>query len=357
MDKRRRMAEAARAAGFSLVLLAMIAWGNWYVDSYGVFRVTYDKIAACLAAKRNIAGLTESKANERDLAAAFIKNPDTRPEYGIFGSSRVFMFEGQMMGKESFYNFGMSAANLYDIIGLMGALDSYDKIPGHVLLCLEASLFNRETVTSQYWNEYIDYWNGLTGRPCKNTGYHMEKWFSPNYFKYNMRLFFSEGNAARYHVSVSDNWDNDLSTKHYDGSLTYWSAYRYRNAERLAVADEVKQVLDSGIIQRIHNYDEFDETMKQDFENMIRKLQSKGIEVSFYLPPYQADIYQYISEHEEYAVVAQMEEYVLDTASEAGISVYGSYDPERIGLGMEDWYDPYHIVKEKVMSTFYLRQN
>lgn len=91
------MTEAARAAGFIVILLSLIAWGNWYVDSYGVFRVTYDKIAACLAAKRNIAGLTESKANERDLAAAYIQNPDTKPEYGVFGSSRVFMFEGQMM--------------------------------------------------------------------------------------------------------------------------------------------------------------------------------------------------------------------------------------------------------------------
>lgn len=62
-----------KAALFLLPLLLFIGWVNWYVDSYALLRVTYDDIAAQMAAGKNVEGLEDSDYNDRNLLAARIK--------------------------------------------------------------------------------------------------------------------------------------------------------------------------------------------------------------------------------------------------------------------------------------------
>ena len=49
-----------KPALFLLPLLLFIGWVNWYVDSYALLRVTYDDIAAQMAAGKNGEGLEDS---------------------------------------------------------------------------------------------------------------------------------------------------------------------------------------------------------------------------------------------------------------------------------------------------------
>ena len=49
-----------KAALFLLPLLIFIGWVNWYVDSYALLRVTYDDVAAQMAAGKHVGGLEDS---------------------------------------------------------------------------------------------------------------------------------------------------------------------------------------------------------------------------------------------------------------------------------------------------------
>ncbi len=82
-----------KAVLFLLPLFLFIGWVNWYVDSYALLRVTYDEIAAQMAAGKNVEGLEESDYNDRNLLAARLTGMEKAPQIMALGSSRVYTFE------------------------------------------------------------------------------------------------------------------------------------------------------------------------------------------------------------------------------------------------------------------------
>ncbi len=68
-----------KIALFLLPLLLFIGIVNWYVDSYALLRVTYDDIAAQMAAGKNVEGLEESDYIDRNLVAARLSSQEAAP--------------------------------------------------------------------------------------------------------------------------------------------------------------------------------------------------------------------------------------------------------------------------------------
>ena len=113
-----------KAVLFLLPLFLFIGWVNWYVDSYALLRVTYDEIAAQMAAGKNVEGLEESDYNDRNLLAARLTGMEKAPQIMALGSSRVYTFERTMFDTDSFYNAGLSEATIYDLLAVAGILVS-----------------------------------------------------------------------------------------------------------------------------------------------------------------------------------------------------------------------------------------
>ena len=352
------MKKWCRAVLFVIPLLLFIGFVNWYVDSYALLRVTYDEIAAQMAAGKNVEGLEESDYNDRNLLAARISGMEEAPQIMVMGSSRVYTFDHTMFGTDSFYNAGLSEATMYDLLAVSGMLFYQDKLPETVVIGVDAFLFNKSH-DNEKWKELKSYANYMSltiddklspqmAHPGKETGRDWGKILSLDYFRYNVTLLPEK---KRFAVSYTEDWETEDYLKHADGSVSYQRELREVNPAE--VKEMTRQAMEEHVVYRMTDYHEIDEEHFWRFSALIDHLQEAGVEVILYLPPYSPMMYNYIESEEAFRIALEVEEKVKNLAAEKGIALYGSYDPAGCGLEMTDLYDVYHVKTEKTADTYY----
>lgn len=347
-----------RAVLFVIPLLFLIGWVNWYVDSYAILRVTYDGIAAQMAAGKSVEGLEESDYNDRNLLAARISGMEASPQVMVLGSSRVYTFDHTMFGTDSFYNAGLSEATIYDLLAVSGILFWQDKLPETMVIGVDPFLFNTSH-DNEKWKELEDYanymslieadqWSPEFVHPHKDTGRDWGKILSLDYFRYNVTLL---PERKRFAVSYTDDRETDGYLKHPDGSVSYQR--ELREVDAADVEEMTRQAMEEHVVYRMTDYHEIDGDHFRRFSALIDHLREAGVEVILYLPPYSPMMYNYIESEEAFQITLDVEEKVKNLAAEKGIALYGSYDPADCGLAMTDLYDVYHVKAEKTADTYY----
>ncbi len=358
MSARKRSGKFITIVIFMLPLLLLVGAVNWYVDSYALLRVTYDDIAAQMAAGKHVEGLEESDYNDRNLLAARLSGMEEAPQVLVLGSSRVYTFDHAMFGTDSFYNAGLSEATIYDLLAVAGIASSQDKLPGTAVIGVDAFLFNKSH-DNEKWRElesYADYMSlAMDGKlspelahPHKDTGRDFRKILSLDYFRYNVTLL---PDRKRFAVVYTDEWVKEGYLKHSDGSVSYQR--ELRKVDPADVEEMTRQAIEEHVVYRMTDYEEIDEGHFQRFSRLIDYLRAAGVEVILYLPPYSPMMYNYIESEEAFRITLQVEDKVKDLAEEKGIALFGSYDPAGCGLEMTDLYDVYHVKTEKTADTYY----
>lgn len=353
------MKKWCKALLFILPLLLMIAAVNWYVDSYAYLRITYDQIAEkMIRESRNAVGLEESVFNDRSLLAACLERQEEAKEVIVIGSSRVLNFDHTMFGTDSFYNAGLSESTIYDLWAVTGILAQSGKLPEKMIIGVDAFLFNTAH-NNDRWMDLKSYENYMavlldgklnenTPRGEKDTGRNWGRLLSLDYFRYNVTCL---RDRKRFEVSYTGDWETERYTKHSDGSIAYQSELRDVSEE--TVIELTEQAMEEEVVYRMTDYKEIDEESMEMLEALIDYLQSQGVEVILYLPPYSPMMYDYIESEEMFGKVFEVEERMKQLASDRQAALYGSYNPEGCGLQMSDLYDVYHVKTEKMEDTFY----
>ncbi len=372
------MKKWCKAALFLLPLLLFVGVVNWYVDSYAYLRVTYDEIADKMTnMSQNVVGLEESDYNDRNLVLACLNAQKEAKEVVVIGSSRVFTFEHTLFDTDSFYNAGLSEATIYDLWAVTGILAANGRLPEKMVIGVDAFLFNAAH-NNDRWKEleaYVQYMDKETGRNTgggtgvgeesggdgngaeasgkdvegrPNTGRHYGKWLSLDYFRYNITCL-PEG--KRFDVFYTEDWETELYTKHYDGSVSYQQELR-EVAEEDVVA-MTGQAMEEQVVYRMTDYREIDAESMEMFISLLDYLQSQDVEVILYLPPYSPMLYDYIESEDSFRITLEVETKIKEIAFEKKAALYGSYDPEESGLQMSDLYDVYHVKTEKTPDTFF----
>lgn len=372
------MKKWCKAVLFLLPLLLFIGAVNWYVDSYAYLRVTYDEIADKMTnMSQNVVGLEESDYNDRNLVLACLNAQKEAKEVVVIGSSRVFTFEHTLFDTDSFYNAGLSEATIYDLWAVTGILAANGRLPEKMVIGVDAFLFNAAH-NNDRWKEleaYVQYMDKETGRNTgggtgvgeesggdgngaeasgkdvegrPNTGRHYGKWLSLDYFRYNITCL-PEG--KRFDVFYTEDWETELYTKHYDGSVSYQQELR-EVAEEDVVA-MTGQAMEEQVVYRMTDYREIDAESMEMFISLLDYLQSQDVEVILYLPPYSPMLYDYIESEDSFRITLEVETKIKEIAFEKKAALYGSYDPEESGLQMSDLYDVYHVKTEKTPDTFF----
>lgn len=369
------MKKWCKAVLFILPFVCMVAAVNWYVDSYAYLRVTYDQIGERMAEdSMNVVGLSESDFNDRNLLLACLKRQSGPKEVIVAGSSRVLNFDHTMFGTDSFYNTGLSESTVYDLLAVAAILEQNGQMPEKMVIGVDAFLFNTAHDNDRWMDleDYVAYMEkcladaGFTENvPAAagagsvsaaeyaqtmrhNTGRDMRKWLSLDYFRYNVTLL---PDHKRFTVDYTRDWETEQYLKHYDGSIAYERSLREVDAGD--VEELTRQAIEEQVVYRMTDFKEIDEHSMMLFSGLIDYLQSRGVEVILYLPPYSPMMYNYIESAEQYQITFQVEEKIKRLADEKRIALYGSYDPSGSGLEMTDLYDIYHIRTEKMPDTFY----
>lgn len=370
------MKKWCKAILFILPLLFMVAAVNWYVDSYAYLRVTYDQIGEQMAVNSmNVLGLEESDFNDRNLLLACMKQQTEPKEVIVAGSSRVMNFDHTMFDTDSFYNAGLSESTIYDLLAVTAILEQTGQMPDRMIIGVDAFLFNASHNNDRWMDleDYVVYMesqladagyleNDLTvigtvdsttdakhiQNPQVNTGRNNSKWFSLDYFRYNVTLLPEH---KRFVVNYTKDWEAEQYLKHYDGSIAYGRILREADADE--VEELTRQSIEEHVVYRMTDFQAIDEQSMALFSALIDYLQGCGVEVILYLPPYSPMMYNYIESEEQYHITFQVEERIEELASDKQIALYGSYDPAGCGLEMTDLYDIYHVKTEKMQDTFY----
>lgn len=343
---------------FCIIIVVTILSVDYYVDSYAAIRVTYDKIGR-VAQNNNYYVGTDIPLSERKAKWAYI-NIMERKDYIVMGSSRIEMFMSENMGEESFYNIFVSGgSSVRDYLAETYLLYSQAKLPDKILMEISPSIFNVNSGESRWveWGDNAQYMQELLDGKKPNgkqpsLGIQWKDLFSPSYFQYNYNM---QRAGKRVWFESNDYFDNAFySTIHTDGSIAYSREYQSQYTEE-QIIESTEDICNNRSVYCCGDFKELDNDLQDEFERLIQFLIMNGVEVSFYLPPYSPQLYEFISNDADYKIILNVEDYILDFASENSIKVFGSYDPEGSGLTVKDLYDPYHVRLEKIMDTLWER--
>ncbi len=349
-----------RGGLFIVLLLIPILFVDYYVDAYASFRLTYDEIGRIGLESNYSVGDDIPLSERKPKWAKLIRmNP---VENIVLGSSKSMLFSSENLGIDSFYNLAVSGGNnIKDYYAEIYILYQNNKLPNKMLIEIPPSLFNGSYSENRFteWGNNSEYMKDtLSGKECHNNdtyllGIQITDLLSPAYFKYNLQQLL-KGN--RTYIKIHDSFDDErLATQHIDGSFAYSKEFlNKRNEEK--IISNIRWVGEQRKIRGCSDFIDIDSGILTDFEKLISFLTNQGVNVSFYLPPYTEELYEYIRKDNYYHSILDVENYILVYSKNNNMQLYGSYNPDYCGITVKDLiYDEYHINAERVLDTLWPR--
>ena len=292
----------------------------------------------------------------RKLNEVFAKNIPEAPQILINGSSRSLMVTNKIVSEgKTFYNTANVGADIVDFFTSYYIFAKEGKEPEKMIFGIDPWIFNDKEYTldkrsnkelyNEFLGEELGYENLKYEKPDKNEKF--KALIDPSYFQASIRYYQKDKSedAAPEIIAPEDVMNRTEVIKAPDGSIIYDKKFRTYPQE---VVDR-QAVIQSGAIMRVDDFPEISEKYTDQFERFIEYLQAKNIEVVFYLPPYHPHVYRTAQRNtEKYHCFLEVEDYLNSTAKKYGIEVYGSYDPEKLGLTNADFYDGIHLRRESV---------
>lgn len=340
-----------------ITIVLIISSLNYKIDSLGIFGNTnnFSKAAKSLANGQMIAGF--ENYDERLFQELVIKNQQVKNDVIAIGSSRLMLLrKGFLNNDQTFFNHSVSGASLEDYISLVGVYEKiHGYIPSTIILGIDPWVFNKYNGQNR-WKRLKSFYNYEIGRISNNkslndTTINMSKWkqlINYDYTISNIRFLISYINNTKKTFYVTDTINVDDSVKEIDGSIHYPYKVRYQKDEK------TKKAAESFIKSDIYSLENFDKLSNIDkFEKFITYLQLKKVKLIVVLPPYHPTSYNYLIEKNKYKNILFVEEYLNDFFAKKDITIYGSYDPKKLGFSNNDFIDGMHgreIVMKRILN-------
>ena len=347
-----------------LPIRVAVAATNYFVDPAGIYHSDSRFMAQALL-EGNQVYFDAGNGDERGVKQYLITEMPPETECVTVGPSLVFGIRADTAGTDSYYNLGISGADFYDILAQFGLMEVYGKQYDRVIFCVDSYFFDETLFGTFSRNEtlrpYADYMLGiLDGKEMKvpeENGFarakaRLSQLFSITYFQSCVSFAGTRGlQAVLERVTAQDSWGiagEDYQGTYYarDGSLVYALEYQQNTAD--FVREEAQNYDIEKMFSKNGHISPYCEEM---FEKMIQYLQRKGVEVDLYLCPLAPSLWDRIDQ-EEYYILSELEAFAHDMAGQYGLKITGSYDPYRMQMTDEDFYDSRHVRHELLESFF-----
>lgn len=340
------------------VLVFMVAV-SYNVDRSGLFQ-------GALAPRRIVDLMLEGydvtnfeQMDERQVVQLYAQDVPEAPEAIGIGSSRVLQFNRENTGVDSFFNMGVTGADVRDNMTSYYKMVSYGKTPKVLIWSLDPWVFYGSEAAFDSRADADLYNEFLTKVLNVPTDYEepdkIELWRAladPAYFQGNVDYYVKnhgqaivtddDGNPIEFNPVEGDPYDQPTTIKRSDGSVLYDVAFRNQSADQIrTLAAEACMSFNS---VHMEGFEEMSETQIQAFDSFIKYAQSQGTTVILVLSPWHPYLYGYLlTEPDNHKGFFQVENWVRQYAADNNIPLYGSYDPECIkGLQETDFFDGLH---------------
>lgn len=319
-----------------LPLIIVLVLVNYFGDSAKLFDNNHEKkLASIVNSNHNLTNI--SNYDERLFQKEIINGRDTVADIVVIGSSRTMLINSDLFPGKSLINNSVSGATIEDLVAIYHLYKLKDRLPEKIIIGLDPWTFNDNNKLERWKSlskEYHAFHDSLV-ETDKYFKYH--QLYSLSYFQSSIKSLITQIKEGDEPMATDEIY-NVTNTIHPDGSLTYAEAFR--NASPKEIESKIISYLD-GDIYGIENYKTISLKVKQELELLIEDMHTHGIEVMFFLSPYHPRVYQFLKAH--YSAIDQAEFYINTFASTRNIKVLGSFDPDRVDLGENDFYDAMHV--------------
>lgn len=340
--------------GGALCFLLAVAFLNYKVDSANIFQneVLVETCGKWLLEGHDVA-ITQNY-DERLLQKYLIEHDTKNYDVLIFGSSRTMDIGKNLYPEQAVKNYSVSGASIEDDIALYFLYERIHGKPQKVIIGADAWLLNANSGQSR-WKSVVKeyaYGKGRMTKPEKiadSNDFDFEKYtqlLSWPYLKESIKKLES-GRTSKDEPGYCLADDKTAVVKNAgiicpDGTHIPSIEAQERDAEPLA------RKYIAGNVYSLEKYDEVDAGLQSQIREFISYLKSQEIEIVLYLTPYHPTVYSYLLQNEKYHNIVAAELFFQTLASEYGIRVVASYNPERCGLSNADFLDGMHMRSDTV---------
>ena len=331
-----------------LPVALLVVGGNYFIDPANLFgsKNYVSNIADLLVRGNNADNI--SNYDERLLQLELTKRIETTPDIVVLGSSRIMEIGSEFFPGKIVRNMGVSHANIYDIVSVMGILDSLGHLPSEIYLNVDPGLFELEATTE--WQSIEPFYDHMANR--YRVGKASRQSLTYTAFKKKLTLFsfeyFQEALQFKWKGGTKKIIDAGKAKptsygRYADGSIAYPSSYI--NPDTVVVAKiAVDQVVEK-------NKYEMDPAKEKVFDELLQFFKAKKIKVHFVMIPFHPFYLKAMNEKFD-QIFSFYENQFRAVAASSGIEVIGSFNGSSYALTNPFFYDSFHCSLEGIQKIF-----
>lgn len=347
---------------FALPIILLLVGVNYIADPGNLFHDFYDELTDAIIAGEEVQILSNN-SDEREISKQLIEKMPQEIDCLVLGPSLALTIGQEMTGAKTFYNLAMSSADYYDLLAMIALLNLNDKKVDRMIICFDSRLFDDAVSESDGRHdklmEYSLYMEDiLTKQPSSGKGLKLPKenrtstlsnlsqLFSISYFQYSVDYLKANGrNVLGERWQVADK--NSTAARYLaDYSMLYGADQEDTTAEEVIEASRIYW-LEANVTE----YAYANEDKLATFEKLIQLLQRQGTEIELFLCPFAPALWDRIGE-EHYPMLFQLEAKAAELAETYHLKVTGSYNPYKVGLTNEHFYDSRHVKRSAIGEYF-----
>lgn len=320
----------------------IVAVVNFYIDSSNAFSFGREerKAAEIVLKGHNVDNI--GNFDERYFLENVMKGVARKPDVMVIGTSRSLEISADFFPGKLFYNCSVSHANMNDFIGLIGLLDSLNKLPEELYIETSPTLIN-PSLTREWQSLYPYYEYALGKMQLLNVAAEspslyatlndkLQALFSFDYLQENILAVLHKHTKEMKDVgnAIPANYGR-LS----DCSITYSLSYR--------TPDTVKAMANASVYLTKNFIPSIEYKYLNTLEILIDYLSKKNIKITLFNLPFQHDCFNLIEANN--ATFNNIKQGIEEFTKRVNKPLIGTFNPYQINLRRNQFYDPLHCDK------------
>jgi hypothetical protein len=333
----------------SLLILIFLVSVNYWGDAARIFHPDYEKkIADIIFSNKNATNIAnyDDRILQKELTDKLVSSPDIL----VIGSSRTMLINSTYFKDKKVINNSVNSASIPDLIAIFQLYKIKNILPKKIILGVDPWMFNIHSTSTKWQSLREEYYNFTSENKEKReiiTHNSAEQLFSLSYFQASLKNLPNVINGNSDPIPT-DQIYNESNTKLMDGSLSYGKKYRESSNKQINLS--VRAYI-SPEIPRIHNFNDISSQRIQEFKQLCNAIINDNIDLSFFLSPFHPIAFEKIKQ--DYKTVLEVESKLSEFAKEKNIEFLGSYNPTKIGIDNNGFYDANHSKEstiEKILN-------
>ena len=343
-------------------LLLFFCGINYYEDPANLFHNNSKSVAVALLDGKE-AYFGTGNGDERAVKYYTVERLPKHLDCITLGPSLSMGIRSEDVGTESYYNLSVSGMNFIDYMGMIAMLETNGVKYDRIIYCVDSYFFDESFATNCRNEDVLPFTEYMIGLLDGNIAPYpklkdndlsfqkkLEQVFSISYFQASMNLVRSNGSfiLPEKRWGIIDKTTENLGHYLCDGSWVYARKYRENTVEN------VISEADSYDIKSRFAYDRHvNEYYTYYFRKLIEHFIDNNVTVEFFLCPVCPALWDRIeADNNHFFLLEEIEECAEEIAGDYGIKIIGSFNPYKVGITNEDYWDARHI-KHEMLSEFF----